>query len=191
MKLNAWTDNALKPLSHKALLVIGLALMVGAVNFSVWQKEQLIADGKTVLLQLAPVDPRSLMQGDYMRLDYAITRSMPSDDEQTERVVRIALDANSAATTVLHEGASSLGATEARMIVRKRPPWGWRIGSDAYFFQEGTAAVYEKARYGEYRTAESGESVLVGLRDEKYQRLGVVKLGHRWQVPVALPPLQK
>lgn len=191
MKLNAWTDNALKSLSHKALLVIGLALMVGAVNFSVWQKEQLIADGKTVLLQLAPVDPRSLMQGDYMRLDYAITRSMPSDDEQTERVVRIALDANSAGTTVLQEGASSLGATEARMIVRKRPPWGWRIGSDAYFFQEGTAAVYEKARYGEYRTAESGESVLVGLRDEKYQRLGVVKLGHRWQVPVALPPLQK
>ena len=188
MNANDEMKNALKPLSHKAFLAIGLMLILGAVNFSVSQKEQLAANGKTVLLQLAPVDPRSLMQGDYMRLDYAITRKMPFDDEQTERVVRLALDAQGAATTLSEDGTIPLRADEARMVVRKRPPWGWRIGSDAYFFQDGTAAVYGKARYGEYRTAESGDSVLVALRDEKYQRLGTYKLGYRWQVPVVLPP---
>ena len=29
-----------------------------------------------MLLELAPVDPRSLIQGDYMRLDYAIARDL-------------------------------------------------------------------------------------------------------------------
>ncbi len=29
-----------------------------------------------VLLRLAPVDPRSLMQGDYMRLNYELARQL-------------------------------------------------------------------------------------------------------------------
>ena len=183
----------LKPLSHKAILWIGLALVLGAVNFSVWQKERLVADGKTVLLRLAPVDPRSLMQGDYMRLDYAITRTLGHDDERSERVLRLALDPQGTATAALDDREAPLGANEARMVLRKRGLRRdnlarWRIGSDAYFFQEGTAKIYENARYGEYRATENGESVLVALRDEKLQRLGVYRLGHRWQVPTALAP---
>ncbi|MFX7329222.1 GDYXXLXY domain-containing protein, partial [Acinetobacter baumannii] len=34
------------------------------------QKEMLLKEGQLVLLPLAPVDPRSLMQGDYMALRY-------------------------------------------------------------------------------------------------------------------------
>ncbi|XOT97907.1 GDYXXLXY domain-containing protein, partial [Alcaligenes pakistanensis] len=30
--------------------------------------------GQTVLLELAPVDPRSLMQGDYMSLNFALSQ---------------------------------------------------------------------------------------------------------------------
>ena len=47
-----------------------------AVNVSIWQKEQLLNHGKIVLLPLAPVDPRSLMQGDYMRLRFQAEQEM-------------------------------------------------------------------------------------------------------------------
>jgi len=40
--------------------VIALALI--AVNVSIWQKEQLLKQGAVMILPLAPVDPRSLMQ---------------------------------------------------------------------------------------------------------------------------------
>ncbi len=53
-----------------ATLVAILLLFVKAV----WSKESTLKDGKLVLLELAPVDPRSLMQGDYMSLNYAITQ---------------------------------------------------------------------------------------------------------------------
>ena len=46
--------------------------------------------------------------------------------------------------------------------IRGRRP---HIGTDAYFFQEGTADRYQRARYGEMRVAPDGAAVLVGLRD--------------------------
>ncbi|MBI3711463.1 MAG: GDYXXLXY domain-containing protein, partial [Burkholderiales bacterium] len=38
-------------------------LILCAVNYIIVQREQLLQDGRIVLLELAPVDPRSLMQG--------------------------------------------------------------------------------------------------------------------------------
>ena len=48
----------------------GLALVL-AVASGIWQREQLLGSGRVVILELAPVDPRSLMQGDYMALTFA------------------------------------------------------------------------------------------------------------------------
>ena len=46
--------------------------MLPVANVGIWQKEQLIAHGQPVFVELAPVDPRSLMQGDYMRLEFRV-----------------------------------------------------------------------------------------------------------------------
>jgi len=52
-------------------IVIGMLLVILAVmNFSIVGKEQHLKQGDTVYLKLAPVDPRSLMQGDYMALRF-------------------------------------------------------------------------------------------------------------------------
>lgn len=52
------------------LIIINLLLLLGYFNWSIYQKEQTLRDGQLVLFELAPVDPRSLMQGDYMNLRY-------------------------------------------------------------------------------------------------------------------------
>jgi uncharacterized membrane-anchored protein len=46
-----------------------------------------------------------------------------------------------------------------------------RIAGDAFFFQEGQAAIYQPARYGELRVAGDGDAVLVGLRDGELRPL--------------------
>ena len=51
----------------RILIIANLILLLGYFNWSVYKKEQTLKDGQLILLQLAPVDPRSLMQGDYMR----------------------------------------------------------------------------------------------------------------------------
>ncbi|HEX7554150.1 MAG TPA: GDYXXLXY domain-containing protein, partial [Geothrix sp.] len=54
------------------ILLVTAAVVLVMVNYSIWQREQLISSGRTVLLELAPVDPRSLMQGDYMALRFKV-----------------------------------------------------------------------------------------------------------------------
>ena len=57
----------------KQVVFIIASIMVFAIfNYSIYQKEQIKNDGDSVLLELSPADPRSIMQGDYMRLRYAI-----------------------------------------------------------------------------------------------------------------------
>ena len=64
----------------RRLLVFIIAVVVlGVVNFEIYKKEQLLAEGMTVFLELMPRDPRSIMQGDYMVLRYNIARSFFND----------------------------------------------------------------------------------------------------------------
>src|SRR4029077_10015059 len=59
---------------RKGIVVLaGLALLVG-VNATILSRGRLIDAGTVVLLELAPVDPRSMMQGDYMALRFKVTR---------------------------------------------------------------------------------------------------------------------
>lgn len=54
------------------LVGVFVIALLGAVNYKVQQFEDVLATGKPVVLKIAPVDPRSLMQGDYMVLNYTI-----------------------------------------------------------------------------------------------------------------------
>jgi uncharacterized membrane-anchored protein len=56
---------------RQALLWVGLLLALIVVNRGIAQREAILSDGRVLLLELAPVDPRSLMQGDYMALRFA------------------------------------------------------------------------------------------------------------------------
>ena len=54
------------------LVGVFVIALLGAVNYKVQQFEDVLATGKPVVLKIAPADPRSLMQGDYMVLNYDI-----------------------------------------------------------------------------------------------------------------------
>jgi uncharacterized membrane-anchored protein len=152
---------------RRALVVAGLAVALAVPGALIVQKERLLAMGTPVLLELAPVDPRSLIQGDYMRLDYAITRQIADSERRWPRSGRIvvALDADGVARFVRRDdGRRPLGPREALLIYRRRGG-RIRVGTDAFHFQEGHAGRYQSARYGELRVAPWGTSVLVGLRD--------------------------
>jgi uncharacterized membrane-anchored protein len=149
-------------------LIVGAVLVLGAINFSIAGKEAIKRDGQVVFLDLAPLDPRSLMQGDYMalrfRLAQEIERSMtssgsrPRDGEQ--RLAPVTLDPRRVASLAKPGAASAL---TIRYRMRKDAVW---LGTNAFFFEEGSEERYARARYGEFRVdASTGEAVLVGLRD--------------------------
>ncbi|TKR56627.1 DUF4401 domain-containing protein [Allopusillimonas ginsengisoli] len=57
-------------------LLAGLVLVLVLANTTIYQKEQILAHGERVVLELVPVDPRSLMQGDYMALQFGVAQQL-------------------------------------------------------------------------------------------------------------------
>jgi uncharacterized membrane-anchored protein len=152
-------------------IALGLAAAVlAAVNGLILHKEWIVRHGQAVYLRLAPVDPRSLMQGDYMVLDYEVSRAVGDAATQDGRIV-VALDADSVARFARFDDGRALGPGEVRLRYRRRAG-RVRLGAESFFFQEGHAHLYDAARYGELRVAPSGDCVLVGLCDGERRALG-------------------
>jgi uncharacterized membrane-anchored protein len=152
----------------RGLIALGALLVIGALNHAIVGKERIKRDGDLAYLALAPVDPRSLMQGDYMALRFALVRELESGDAKTggtkhegeTRFASVALDAQRVARLAAADTAAPL-----RLRYRIRDGRVW-LGTNAFFFEEGTAERFAGARYGEFRVDRaSGEAVLVGLRD--------------------------
>ncbi|WP_293267743.1 GDYXXLXY domain-containing protein [Neptunomonas sp.] len=150
-----------------------MCLVLGAVNLTIFKKEQVLDSGKLVLLPLAPVDPRSLMQGDYMRLRFALQREAFRDKsaESEEGFILVKLDENSVGQFTGFYQGEILADNQVKMQYRVRDG-KVKFATNAFFFQEGTANDYSQARYGEFRVASNGELLLNNLRDKDYKILG-------------------
>lgn len=159
---------------RKLIVVFVGGLILVGINFVIYQREQLLVHGREVLLQLAPVDPRSLMQGDYMALRFKVVNdAFPglSAKELEDGHLVITLDANGIGTFKRFADGSALAADEVllRYRIRANQP---KFATNAFFFQEGHAKYYERGRYGEFRVAADGEAILTALRDEHLAVLG-------------------
>ncbi len=158
-------------LRYTVLFVVALLIIV-LVNGLIIQKERLISQGQTVFLELAPVDPRSLIQGDYMRLRYALAQDVHDHNPPADGYLVLRVDGQNVASLVrIHDSQIPLADGELLLRYRMRGR-GVRVGAESFFFQEGHAQYYDTARYGELKVAESGESVLVGLRGPDLEPLG-------------------
>ena len=160
---------------RKGIVVLAGIALLAAVNASILSRERLIDEGRVVLLELAPADPRSMMQGDYMRLQFKAARdafpvTAVRPAAQDGQLV-LAQDARGVAVFRRLDDGGPLAADEVRMLYRIRHGTP-KLATNAWFFEEGHAADYAKARYGEFRVAPDGEAILTGLRDEGLVRLG-------------------
>ena len=157
------------------VIVANLILLLGYVNWSIAQKEETLKNGKLVLFELAPVDPRSLMQGDYMRLNYAAGRAFDSLNtsglDKEKKFARrgyciVKLDQQGIAR--LQRFQKQLqplrgGEQAIRYFTSGGNLRVLRLGAESYFFEEGTGKKYEQAKYGGLKVDEAGNSVLTGL----------------------------
>ncbi len=159
----------------RKIFVWGLTLLVlGAINYLIINKEDTLANGRTMLLRLLPVDPRSLIQGDYMELRYALAREVPRSQLKRDKGhIVVSLDMNNVAKFVRVHRGEPLQEGEYLLFYRNRGEL--RLGAESFMFQEGDAKLYEAGKYGELRVDDSGASVLVGLRGEDFKPLGPKK----------------
>jgi uncharacterized membrane-anchored protein len=158
--------------TRRAGLVLTAVLVLAVANVGIWQKENVIQKGKPVFVELVPVDPRSLMQGDFMALRFALPRAVIDDPvaASSNPMAVARTDARGIATLLRIDDGGSLAADEFRIqLVTKHR--GWTIATDAWYFKEGESARWGRAKYGEFRIDGNGTALLVGLRGPDLEQL--------------------
>ncbi len=181
-------------ISHWVLVLTALLAIV-YVNLYAWQSQQIKLRGEILFLELAPVDPLSLVQGQYMRLRFGIEKrydSTPQDQQviQNSRgdvLAIIDLDSKRIGTLTgllatsqwqqqRNRGNTVLLQVHAQLLDSRSEsaPFGFhsiRIQQNSFLFQENTEDRYAKAKYGIFRVHENGHYILVDLADEQLRPL--------------------
>ncbi|WP_350561714.1 GDYXXLXY domain-containing protein [Psychrobacter sp. CAL346-MNA-CIBAN-0220] len=175
-----------------SVAMLGLLCILIVMSINVVKYETHLATGKPVLLQLAPVDPRGFMQGDYMALSYALERdvldalspkphtsdsefnnSEPNPDiyEPSEGYVIVALDEHNVGQFVRLADSSNrdgLAANEIPIHYRIRNG-SVQLATNAFFFQEGHAEAFEAAKYGLFRVNNKGDPLLTDMVNGEFE----------------------
>ncbi|MDR0776073.1 MAG: GDYXXLXY domain-containing protein [Azonexus sp.] len=154
-----------------AFILLGLLATLGVASMSAYSAERILRDGRVIYLALRPVDPRSLVQGDYMALAFDVSQ-LPAPYDVRGTVFALA-DVDEQSVVTLRSVVSDHTQPRADQLVLKLRVKSnrWFVGSDAYFFKEGTGDKYAAAKFGQFRVGSDGRMLLAGLADQNLQPL--------------------
>ena len=160
---------------RKLLAILAGLAVLGFVNFGIYQREQLLTDGQIVLLRLAPVDPRSLMQGDYMALRFEVdAQAFPmgvARPEVADGHIVVGLDRHRVGHFRRIADGRPLAPDEIALRYRIRAGQP-HFATNAYFFEEGQAEAFAGAAFGAFRVGPDGDMILTDMRDARGRVLG-------------------
>ncbi len=142
--------------------------MIGLVTFAA-VKQYVVATGTEVVLQGAPVDPRSLMQGDYAILDYEIA-VMPDRYEsffEPGDDVIVVLTKRDQVWEAVDYLTTDWAPLRSDVFIRGEMQSNGRIdfGIGTYFVPEGTGREIERAQDLKIRVSvsEDGDATVTGV----------------------------
>ena len=181
-------------ISHWVLVLTAL-LAIAYVNLNAWQSQQIKLRGEILFLELAPVDPLSLVQGQYMRLRFGVEKRYDST-QQDQQIIQNNRGNVLAIISLDDKRIGTLTGLLAPNQWQQQPRGGdvlllqidaqltessgdldslhfhsIRIQQNSFLFQENTEDRYAQAKYGMFRVRENGRYVLVDLADEHLRPL--------------------
>lgn len=196
---------------RRLYILVVLVLFLGGYALAAQRMETVLAEGKTILLALAPVDPRAPLMGDYMALRYVVNNDIrkalaaqSNEQSKVQENVQRNAQPNTQITAQKNEQKADPGDNTPKPLEKKRNAEGFavlRITNDplpqaatfvrlhdgsplqtneflfayrlrgyevtsaasAFYFQEGTAHQYAGAKFGVFKLAADGKTLLVGL----------------------------
>jgi uncharacterized membrane-anchored protein len=151
-----------------AALAVAL-LQIGFLSWTIIGRAAILQNGKEITLETAPVDPRDLLRGDYVRLGYTIS-SVPTNsitdingrETSEEGPIYVLLKRQPDGLWTLQSASFAKPATPGspdEAIIRGLVREGWNLGPDT-----SISADYGIERY--YVPEGEGLAIEQGMRDE-------------------------
>jgi uncharacterized membrane-anchored protein len=193
----------------KSVVILAVILQLLVLAYMAGEREYILRNGKIIHLRTAPIDPRDMFRGDYVRLNYEISRIPVNMIKDAEGLSEIKKGAKIYAR--LKEGPAGLhemvGADlqkpQEGLYLAGRIPYPYRklqvgnplwvkYGIEAYFVEQGKGREIEKKRGSRMKVqvplemqiavGPNGKSV---IKDYRWSRLGV---GLVWLRPAPEDP---
>ena len=143
--------------------------MIGLVTLAA-VKQYVVSSGTEVVLQGAPVDPRSLMQGDYAILDYEIAdipEDRKTDFASGDEVIVVLVERDEVWEASRYLGDDRIPKRNGEVFIRGQMQSSGRIdlGIGTYFVPEGTGREIERARDLKIRVSvsDNGDATVTGV----------------------------
>ncbi|MFE1629939.1 GDYXXLXY domain-containing protein [Brevibacillus reuszeri] len=161
---------------HKRLLLgATILLQFALLGYQVWSSESILTNGTTVKLELAPVDPRSLLQGDYVQLSYTIA-TLPDTDFEAGKKLRVVLRKQENGIHGYSGFYEQDGVwnqpyeKQADDVIINGTTVGYQrieYGIESFFVPEGTGLEVERtAKYAIIKIGSKGDALLESLSPE-------------------------
>ncbi len=165
----------------KSKLLLGtLCLILLFFNVIIYKQEQLLTQGDVLFFKLNPRDPRSLLQGDYMQLNYAISDSITAAyNALMQQHGTLPLRGQAIITLNKDNIALFHSIAPEDYLPQKHEfllPFTYKRNravptlSHSYFFEEGTAQLFAQAKYGVFAHGE-GTYLLKALANAKQETI--------------------
>ncbi|WP_191561946.1 GDYXXLXY domain-containing protein [Metabacillus idriensis] len=153
-----------------------LVLQLAFTGFQSYSNEKAINEGKEIILQLEPVDPRSMLQGDYVQLRYEAGRYQPKEAVKTGTVFTLKVKKDDKGVyrstgEVFAGGISETGKkpeTDEAYLTGKYNGYDSLIfGIESFFVEEGTGFELERhAKYAKVIVSDEGNALLADVNDK-------------------------
>ncbi len=164
-------------------IAVVAAAQIAVLGWMVWDRMHLLSSGREIVLEVVPVDPRSLFRGDYVILNYDISRvQVPLKSLHAGSVIYATLQKTKDGKWRLYaadpERPESVGPEQVVLkgrvryaSIRSRRGSGFasvKYGIESFFVPEGTGRELEKL-VGRKKLAaliavdEGGNAALKGL----------------------------
>lgn len=174
-------------MNKKYMIFLPLLLSIGSILFfwfSIQQHQRHLNQGESIYVQLAPADPRSLIQGDYMVLAYQLFF-----DERLDNRVKDFDDKTMTIYVQLDEQKrvikSDVQAQQGMRPFIIKTPKGYLTqaypSTNSFMFAEGLGECYQQAKYAEFVVDDVGKPLLKTLVGEHLQPLNCENQQTWWQ----------
>ncbi|MDO6658095.1 GDYXXLXY domain-containing protein [Anaerobacillus sp. 1_MG-2023] len=153
------------------LIWLVVILMISFVTYNGVKNEVALQSGKEIRLALAPVDPRSMLQGDYVTLRYDIS-TLPGPVLPANKKIKVVL-ASTANGSYEYGGYYKIEGdwnkpyepSENDVILNGTTysDHDVQYGIESFFISEGTGSTFEGKTAASIKVSESGNAILIDL----------------------------
>ncbi|MBS0290767.1 MAG: GDYXXLXY domain-containing protein [Proteobacteria bacterium] len=155
-----------------AILLISAIIIFVLLNTAIYQKDKIKRHGEVILLKIEPVDPRSLMQGNYMALRYTIEDEINKLNEAELKKHTFAViqpDKQNVAQFVRLYNGENLSPNEKLIKFRFYPNDSAKvhIKPHSFLFQEDLEPLYRNAAFAIFQYNGNKDYLLTGLADKQ------------------------